>query len=145
MITWIDQNIIQCQTWNSQHLAQIIKVIEKNASSITIKSKELPSWMIGTNVPNWVFDSKEIMPCLQILVTTTTLKAKTCYWTYVTEISIRGIPKYLFIQPLCYKSRKKLQYVIPYDRNDFYSLCFLYYWINWIIMGIFTNDRIGPV
>ena len=142
MIMWIDQNISHCQTCCSQHLAYIINR-EKSTASIIIKYKVLRSKMTGTSVPNLIIDRQGIVPCLQILITTAILKAETCDWTYVSQISIRGIPKYMVVQPLCFKSSIKLQYAIPYDRNDFYSFTILIYSTKRIIRVEFPSDKNG--
>lgn len=139
---WIDQNIIHCQTCCSQHLAYIINR-NKNTAIIFIKCKLLRSKMTGTNVPNLTLDRQGIVPCLQILITTTILKAETCCWKHVSQISIRGIPKYMAVQPLCYKSRIKLQDAILYHKNDFHSFTILIYSTKRIIRVVFPSDKNG--
>ena len=47
----------------------------------------------------------------------------------------------MVVQPLCFKSSIKLQYAIPYDRNDFYSLYLLKHLIKRIIRVEFPFDK----
>ena len=47
------------------------------------------------------------------------------------------------VQPLCYKSRIKLQDAILYHINDFYSFTILIYSTKRIIRVVFPSDKNG--